>query len=277
MSFHFRPAPASLASAVRAFWAFDRKQEEGSSEEERVVPDGCAEIVVNFGAPFRERIGARVTAQPRAFFAGQIGAPLWLRPGAQVDVFGVRFEPGGARRLGLPPQWQLADRRIEIEAVLPRGRRASWREALERMALDSGFDRRVALMEYFLRGALEPTAIDATDACVSAIAASGGSIDLAQLAARASLSTRQMQRRFHADVGIGPKLLARIVRFQRVFERCGEDGDWASVALSCGYFDQSHLLRDFRQFAGEPPVAFFQAADSQSGYLGPALISGTPR
>lgn len=277
MPFEFRPSPPHLAQAVRAFWAFGQSPGEGSREEERVVPDGCAEIVVHFGDRFEERIGSSVARQPIAFFAGQITAPLWLRPGARVDVFGVRFEPGGARRLGLPPQWQLADRRIELDAVLPRRTRPFWREALERMALCAGFDERAAVMERFLTRALQPVALDATDACVAAIAGAGGAVDLARVAAQASLSPRQMQRRFHAGVGIGPKLFARVVRFQRVFERWQDGEDWVGIALACGYFDQPHLLRDFRQFAGEPPVAFFQAADSQPGYLGPALISGVRR
>ncbi len=56
-------------------------------------------------------------------------------------------------------------------------------------------------------------------------------------------------------VGVTPKLFfARIVRFQGAFERWGEDPrGWARVAADCGYYDQAHLLRDFRQFAGDPP------------------------
>jgi AraC-like DNA-binding protein len=197
MSFLYRTAPASLALSVRGFWAFCRHPGEGPREEERIVPDGCTEIVAHFGDALKSASGSSPWRNPAPFSRAR-----------------------SAPRCG---------------------------------------------------------AVDATDACVAAIGAAGGAIDLAQLATRASLSTRQMQRRFLADVGMGPKLLARVVRFQRVFERCQAGGDWAGIALSCGYFDQSHLLRDFRQFAGEPPVAFFQAAASRASYLGPALISGDPR
>jgi AraC-like DNA-binding protein len=56
-------------------------------------------------------------------------------------------------------------------------------------------------------------------------------------------------------VGLGPKGLGRLVRFQEVYRRLGADvpSDWASVALDCGYYDQAHLLRDFRELAGSPP------------------------
>jgi AraC-like DNA-binding protein len=266
-----RPASPPLARSVRAFWAFDDDGKPQGAGDERIVADGCAEIVVHFGDCFGERTLGGYAPQPRALFAGQISAPLWLRPGRHVDVFGVRFEPGGARRLGLPPQWMLADRRIAVEEVLPQRCRQPWRDALERMALARGFAARVTAMESFLRATLAPAREDATEACVAAIASNTGAHDLAHVAARAGLSSRQMQRRFLADIGVTPKLFARIVRFQSAFVRWGEEpSGWAAVAADCGYFDQPHLLRDFRQFAGQPPTAFLASLAP----LGAALVGG---
>jgi AraC-like DNA-binding protein len=84
------------------------------------------------------------------------------------------------------------------------------------------------------------------------------------------LSARQLERRFRHATGIPPKLFGRMRRFQRVFHalespdgRWAESpyGRWADVALRCGYYDQAHLIRDFRQFAGKPPAALL-AGDS---------------
>jgi transcriptional regulator GlxA family with amidase domain len=66
-----------------------------------------------------------------------------------------------------------------------------------------------------------------------------------------------MQRLFLRQVGVSPKLLCRIVRFQRIFAAWRADpSSLARVALECGYFDQSHLVRDFHDFAGAPPAGF---------------------
>jgi transcriptional regulator GlxA family with amidase domain len=72
------------------------------------------------------------------------------------------------------------------------------------------------------------------------------------------ISGRQLERRFMSEVGLGPKLLCRILRFQQVFpavERA--DKNWARIAADCGYYDQAHLIRDFRQFAGQTPSVLF--------------------
>jgi AraC-like DNA-binding protein len=264
MPFDFQPARAPLAGTVRAFWAFREAPGEGAREPERIVPDGCTEIVVHFGDPFTE--GGALAPQPRAIFAGQITAPLWLRPGAAIDVVGVRFEPGGARRLGLPPQSHLADLRIAFEDLLAPPLRTLWSETTDRMAHAAGFPARVRLLERFLSRALRREPVDGIDACVRSIESGGGALSLDRAATLASLSTRQMQRRFLADVGMSPKLFARVVRFQRVFDRWHEgDENWSGIALACGYYDQAHLLRDFRQFAGEPPSAFLAALAPLSG------------
>ncbi|MFN2387861.1 MAG: helix-turn-helix transcriptional regulator [Thermoanaerobaculia bacterium] len=85
-----------------------------------------------------------------------------------------------------------------------------------------------------------------------------GNVGVDRLAGLSGLSRRSLERRFDAAVGMPPKRLARIVRFQRVFReaRASARAGWVEVALRCGYADQSHLIRDFREFSGEAPAAF---------------------
>ena len=86
----------------------------------------------------------------------------------------------------------------------------------------------------------------------------GGRVSVDQLANDAGISSRQLERRFLREIGLGPKLLGRIIRFQQVFravEQC--DAAWAAVAIECGYYDQAHLIRDFHQFARQTPAILF--------------------
>lgn len=84
-------------------------------------------------------------------------------------------------------------------------------------------------------------------------------MDVTGLAESLRTSPRTLQRLFARDVGISPKRLARIVRFQRVFAAWREDPDsLARVAAECGYFDHAHLVRDFRELAGLPPATFLE-------------------
>ena len=90
-----------------------------------------------------------------------------------------------------------------------------------------------------------------------------GCVAVEELTADAGISRRQLERKFHDWVGITPKILGRILRFQKVFKAL-ESGaaNWAEVAAECGYYDQSHLIRDFRQFAGECPSELQVQQDS---------------
>ena len=87
------------------------------------------------------------------------------------------------------------------------------------------------------------------------IVESAGRVSVDQLATAAGISSRQLERRFLREIGIGPKLLGRILRFQQVFRAVERvDSAWASIAVECGYYDQAHLIRDFSQFAGQTPA-----------------------
>jgi transcriptional regulator GlxA family with amidase domain len=81
-------------------------------------------------------------------------------------------------------------------------------------------------------------------------------IGIRQLADWLGLSPRQLERRFRNEVGLSPKLFSRMQRFQRVFQKMEEpDISWVDAAVSCGYYDQAHLIRDFREFSGRTPSA----------------------
>ena len=97
---------------------------------------------------------------------------------------------------------------------------------------------------------------------VDLIESSNGALSLEEVAQRCELSSRQLERRFSVAVGLRPKQFARIVRFQTLLDLVESTGpqDWSSIALRCGYFDQSHMIREFRSFAEESPAAYFAEA-----------------
>ena len=103
---------------------------------------------------------------------------------------------------------------------------------------------------------------------VRRISAPGSTPDVARLARSLGVSLRQMQRRFTAQVGLGPKHFARMRRFQRVFAVVEEgNARWAAVAAECGYYDQAHLIRDFKEFLGETPAVLTASDDLARHFL----------
>ncbi|MEI9813493.1 MAG: helix-turn-helix domain-containing protein [Acidobacteriota bacterium] len=88
----------------------------------------------------------------------------------------------------------------------------------------------------------------------AAIVARGGQVELGGFAVTAGISIRQWERRFLDTVGLPPKTFSRIQRFQRVLRESAGQAGWADAALRCGYYDQAHLIRDFRDFTGDTPT-----------------------
>jgi transcriptional regulator GlxA family with amidase domain len=91
---------------------------------------------------------------------------------------------------------------------------------------------------------------------------------VAKIAARHNLSVRQMERCFAEHVGTTPKMFSRLMRLQTALEMSRRSGQpaWAETALAAGYFDQSHMVREFRELTGETPVGF--AALQKGGRAG---------
>jgi transcriptional regulator GlxA family with amidase domain len=105
---------------------------------------------------------------------------------------------------------------------------------------------------------------------VEAIRRRHGNVEIDRLARAAGLSRRQMERRFLETVGLTPKRLARIVRFQhavRVLESAARPGACTMTAAACGYADQAHLIRDFRELAGTTPGAHLIRRAELTGFF----------
>ena len=249
------PPPADLASVVHCTWRFEDAR---PGPLDRVVPDGRCELIVHGGAAFSERDAAgRWREQPRVLFAGQLTKPLHLRGNGRADVIGVRFRYAASRDFFGAPLREATDRRVDLER--------EWRTATHDVEsiLDSVRER--------IR-AHAPARDESVERCVDRIANAEGALPVAELADFAGIGRRQLERRFADAVGIGPALLASIIRFRRVFDEIDHGGarPWTDAAAAVGYSDQSHFIREFRRFVGCTPGEFVRS----SGGLAAALVEG---
>lgn len=255
MEYHeYEPADA-LRAMVRCYWAIAADEAPVDAPPEPAFPDGSPELILNAADPFVATAsdGTR-TVQPKAILVGQITRPLVVGPSGRVDLFAVRFHADGAALL-CDDLSTLTDRWIAVDA-LPVPGLSTLRDVIEQTPDPAS---RCGAIDAFLADVVagRPVPDRLVRSAVRAIEDSHGTLALEQLASTLGCSSRHLQRQFSARVGISPKLLARIRRFQRVFSAWREDPRSLSrVAAECGYFDQPHLIRDFRDFAGQAPAAF---------------------
>lgn len=259
--------PPAVAHRVRCCWSLRSATgavpaADSTRDDEPALPDGCPELLFNFGAPF-EHIDAdgRAVSQPAVYLVGPITAPFHVRPTGHIDLLAVRLEPHGA--FGFVDNLAvLRDRWVDATTLTPS---VDWQTSMRalhaELAAQSDDARRATLAAWLTH--LDPRIAQAdarVRALVAAIIADGGSNAVGPLATTLATTTRTLQRLFAREVGVSPKLLARIVRFHRTCIAWREAPDTlARVAATLGYADESHLVRDFRQFVGEPPAAFLAA------------------
>lgn len=249
-----KPAPP-LNRFVECFWTLESDTPSDSIQPERILPDGCVELILNFGAEFSQHCDGRLKLQPRSFLVGQMTGPILISTTGVVQSLGIRFHPGGTLPFLRVPLQELTDQVVELGSLSSR---------LERdlMAASSGsplLSGKIAAMENLLTTQLTGCRHESWLLSLAArIVGSGGLVSVDTLATDAGISSRQLERRFLREVGVGPKLLGRILRFQQVFRAVERsDAAWASVAVECGYYDQAHLIRDFKEFARQTPSVLF--------------------
>jgi AraC-like DNA-binding protein len=152
---------------------------------------------------------------------------------------------------------EITDQVVELGALSSKLER----DLLRVTAQAASLSEKVTAVENFLTDCLTTANHNSWPlALAGKIVDSTGKVSVDQLANDAGISSRQLERRFLREVGLGPKLLGRIIRFQQVFravEQC--NAAWADVALECGYYDQAHLIRDFNQFAQQTPAVLFSS------------------
>ncbi|MFI7605228.1 helix-turn-helix domain-containing protein [Micromonospora sp. NPDC049366] len=228
----------------------------------REVAGAHVVLILGWGAPLDvvdPRSAERSAYGVDSFVAGTYDR--WCRTrtvgvGAGVELL---LAPPVARRLLGLPLGELTNRAVDV-AALPDG----WLDGLrQRLAAASGWPERFALLDATLTARLagSPPVDPRVAWAWRRLAASGGRLGVGSLADELGWSRRHLAARFRQEIGLPPKITARLLRFQRAYAALTAPagspaaGGWAGLAASCGYCDQSHLIRDFREFAGDTPGA----------------------
>jgi AraC-like DNA-binding protein len=246
--------PPALRPYVRCLWTLA-----GPAPAVRVpqpvVPDGCMEVILNFGDPFeRHRVdGSFVERQPLALLVGPTTGPAVIVPTGRIDLVGVRFHPWGAGQLlGLEP----AALRDEMPSIGETS--CSLARSLE-LACDARTmpERRSVIERALEQRARRASAPDpALRSVIQAVVTRHAPLSVRELATHVGRSVRWIQRAFERDVGLTPKMLGRIARAQRALRIADRypSRSWSAVAAEAGYFDHSHLVREFREIVGCTPT-----------------------
>jgi AraC-like DNA-binding protein len=252
----YTPGPP-LDEFVDRFWFCS---DTPSHPRERILPSGTVELVINLTDDeiriFDPAQPNSVRRYPGAVVSGPYSNFFLIDPLVHASIIGVHFRPGRAVPVLGVPASELADAHVDLEVLW--GRTAA--ELRERLCTAATPERRFAVLEEVLLGRLRQSTArhGAIPVALDAFEQPDAVVKVCDLARRIGLSQRRFIQLFTTEVGLTPKLYGRVRRFQRARELVREatEPDWAAIALECGFFDQSHLIRDLGEFSGLSPAAY---------------------
>lgn len=247
------PPPADLRWAVECFWV----AEGPAGGTERIVPDGCPELVIQLGGPVRAGDeGEALRAQPRALVVGQRSRALLVSPGSAFRTVAVRLRPSALGRVLHDDAHRLTDGWGSLEDLFGQ----EGRTLLARVEDAATDTERCDLLARFLRRRLERARPDLpADGAVEAVRRARGRITVRALRAATGASERTLERAFLREVGLPARTLAAVLRVQAALLLRDAEPSWARLAAELDYVDQPHLTREFRRGSGLPPGALLDA------------------
>ncbi|PBB69317.1 AraC family transcriptional regulator [Mesorhizobium sp. WSM4312] len=213
-------------------------------------------LVISFAEPFAIGLGRTPGDNDRfaSFAAGLFAGPVMIESFGAACCIQVNFTPLGARRFFRLPMSELTDTMVVLDDVLG----AEGTALRERLGNASDWASRFDLAETFVTARLERAAETPLEIAwaYDRIIASGGRVRISSIAEKLGWSRKHLAGSFSNAIGIGPKTLSRIVRFNRALGLSRrQTADWADIAADCGYADQAHMVREFRDLAGDAPTA----------------------
>jgi AraC-like DNA-binding protein len=249
-----RPMQPRCARLVRSCYGYEEWSPRPLARSE--FANASVVMILEFGPPLRVSNGEHASSHAGGFLAGLHDGPTRTEHRGYQAGVQLNLAPLAARLLLGVPLAEIAHRIVAATDVFPRAQRA----LVGRLGELDSWEARLDAVEALIATAAEsepPAGFRELAFAIEQIERNAGRIQIRALARELGWSERRLQRTFAEQIGVSPKLFARLVRFDALVARVRRESheSWATATHALGYFDQSHLVRDVRQFTGVTPSA----------------------
>lgn len=256
MQLHF--PPPLLSRYIQCFWQVDLQIQ---YHREHILPTCTVELIINFGSGFRvydHDDPAKFDLNSRIWLVGLQTDHIINQPIAETNMIGIRFKPAGIYPFFGIPASEFQNQIVELDAVW--GNEANlWREELYYApTIEAKF---WTLEQKLCRKLTENAAgLDVVQYALRSISLQKGTLPIKALSENIGISQKHLASQFKKYVGVSPKMMARLYRFQHVLHTIdpSQPINWAQIAYDFDYYDQSHFNKEFAAFTGFSPTQYME-------------------
>jgi AraC-like DNA-binding protein len=252
------PHPA-LAPYIKTFWyACDST---ATHRHERVLPNGHAQVVISLARDYLTDANHPTDPlrhTPAAMFLGLYSRHQHIDTIDLAELIGILFHPGGTLPFFPDNTHLFTNCETSLEALWGNAAANLRNDLREAPTPTQKFDLLDFSLHHRLSESKHPRRTPILDYALTHLRRAPGTTTIAALTRDIGISPRHLSQLFREQIGVSPKLYCRIQRFQQAVQHMhrGDDIHWTELALTCGYYDQSHFSNDFRAFSGLSPSTY---------------------
>lgn len=255
MNYKLQEPTSELLHIIKSFWMID-SEGDATVEAQKIIPDGYPEMIFHSADPYKAIINGVWQLQDNDLIAGQITNYFYLENTGATKMFALKFQPWALALLFGIDMSTITNDVITIEgdllkAILP----------IKEIAISNAisFEDKIIKIEAWFLSYLQTknTSISKGIQTTQLMIAHKGETSLSEIRNQIGISERSLERFFKTHIGLSPKRYYRIVRFSNIFNLVQEkEFKWSDVVYVGGFYDQSHFIKNFKEFTGEEPSKY---------------------
>jgi len=247
-----------LSKTIDYYWI-----EKNGVSSIKILPDGTTSILFNIGSPisisdnqgeYAELSDNLIVGAHKKYYS--------LKETTETHIIGIKFKQGGAYHLFKSPMMEFTDKIINLHDVL-NGESERLRELLIQSKSEN--EIRILLNQYFFKKVeIKSKSSRIVDFAIASVKVNGSPTSIKHLCESVNISNKHLIWLFNQKVGLPPKLIHRLNKFTKVIDLLQEKKPivWPEIAYECHYYDQAHLINDFKGFSGLSPKNYYENANA---------------
>ena len=246
-----------LTEFVKRYWTLDGEKE-NIPLKNTIIPDGTMKLIFHYGDTYKHHSqNGEITILPKCFLIGQLTKPYVIEPAGKTGSFVVQFKPNGFLPFSTIPIKEMENKAVPLDKLFGQDGIKLGNQILNSI---STF-KRIQIIETFLFKKLadKKTIDNVVKSTVETIFNGNGQFSVNEFSKRNNINRRQLARKFSSAIGLSPKQLAKTIRIQTTLKVLlnEEFTSLTDLAYANEYFDQAHLIKEFKEFTGLTPKEFF--------------------